>query len=226
MKNVLDRPAWSALATRHEPFGEGGSLARRYRPSIVPFAASVDDGPESLRALAVLAGPGERMLFLQADPVALPDELQAVMTSDGVQMVAAKHIEPPADARPERLAEADAAAMLELAALTKPGPFTLEAMKLGEFWGVRIDGRLAAMAGERMKQPGFTEISGVCCHPDFRGQGLARLLSLHVAARIFARGETPYLHAFSSNAAAIALYGKIGFALRTDMHVAMAERRA
>ncbi|TGP83828.1 GNAT family N-acetyltransferase, partial [Mesorhizobium sp. M8A.F.Ca.ET.218.01.1.1] len=94
--------------------------------------------------------------------------------------------------------------------LTKPGPFTLEALSLGEFWGVKIDGRLAAMAGERMKQPGYSELSGVCSHPDFRGGGLARLLSLFVANRIVARGEVPYLHAFANNAAAIRLYESIG----------------
>lgn len=86
-----------------------------------------------------------------------------------------------------------------LASLTKPGPFTLEAPSLGDFWGIRIDGRLAAMAGERMRQPGCPELSGVCTHPDFRG--LARLLSVFVAGRIAARGEVAYLHAYDSNAA-------------------------
>ncbi|TIU40383.1 MAG: GNAT family N-acetyltransferase, partial [Mesorhizobium sp.] len=95
---------------------------------------------------------------------------------------------------------------------------------LGEFWGVKIDGRLAAMAGERMKQPGYSELSGVCSHPDFRGGGLARLLSLFVANRIMARGEVPYLHAFANNAAAIKLYESIGFRLRSAMNIAVVQR--
>lgn len=76
------------------------------------------------------------------------------------------------------------------------------------------------MAGERMKQEGFTELSGVCTHPDARGRGLARLLSAWVAARIATRGETPYLHAYASNAAAIELYRSLGFTLHREMHVA------
>jgi predicted GNAT family acetyltransferase len=82
------------------------------------------------------------------------------------------------------------------------------------------------MAGERMKQPGLTELSGVCSHPDFRGGGLARLLSLYVAGQIFDRGETPYLHAYATNAPAIQLYESIGFALRTKINVGMARRAA
>ncbi|TGU85202.1 GNAT family N-acetyltransferase, partial [Mesorhizobium sp. M00.F.Ca.ET.151.01.1.1] len=96
-------------------------------------------------------------------------------------MITGQALQTVADPRIEQLTRQDAAEMLALASLTKPGPFTLEALSLGEFWGVKIDGRLAAMAGERMKQPGYSELSGVCSHPDFRGGGLARLLSLFVA---------------------------------------------
>ncbi len=111
--------------------------------------------------------------------------------------------------------------MLDLATLTKPGPFTLKAQALGEFFGVRIDGRLAAMAGVRMKQEGFTEVSGVCTHPDFQGRGLGRLLSVFMTHRIVERGETPYLHAYATNDAAIGLYKKIGYELRAELQVAV-----
>jgi predicted GNAT family acetyltransferase len=97
-------------------------------------------------------------------------------------------------------------------------------LSLGEFWGVKIEGRLVAMAGERMKQPGYTELSGVCSHPEFRGGGLGRLLSLFVANQIMARGEIPYLHAYATNAAAIKLYESIGFRLRSAMNVAVVQR--
>ena len=90
----------------------------------------------------------------------------------------------------------------------------------------KLDGRLVAMAGERMRQPGWCELSGVCAHPDVRGRGLARLLSLHVADRILGRGETPYLHAYAANAAAIRLYQSIGFAVRCAMTVTAARRVA
>jgi predicted GNAT family acetyltransferase len=110
--------------------------------------------------------------------------------------------------------------MFALAALTKPGPFTLRAQALGEFYGIKVDGRLVAMAGERMKLDGFAEVSGVCVHPDFQGRGLGRLLSVFVTHRVLERGETPFLHAFASNSTARALYSSIGFELRTMMNVA------
>ncbi len=111
--------------------------------------------------------------------------------------------------------------MLQLATLTKPGPFTLCAQALGAFFGVKLDGRLAAMAGVRMKQEGFTEVSGVAVHPDFQGRGLGRLLSVFMTHRVLERGETPYLHAYTTNAAAIGLYESIGFEVRTELNVAM-----
>ncbi|TIM35617.1 MAG: GNAT family N-acetyltransferase [Mesorhizobium sp.] len=196
MKYLLDRPVWSALRTRHKAFAQGDDLAMRYRPSIAPFAASAADDAESLQALGKLVSPGESAILLQ-------------MVSDK---------------RVQRLTRDDAAEMLALALVTKPGPFTLEALSLGDFWGVKIEGRLAAMAGERMKQPGYAELSGVCSHPEFRGGGLGKLLSLFVANQIAARGEVPYLHAYASNTTAIGLYESIGFRLRSMMNVAVVQR--
>ena len=221
MTHVLDRPVWNALATRHAALAEGGALARRYDPSIVPFAAARDDSRECLAALAALPRPGELMALAEPGPVAPPPGFVVVRAGPGVQMTLAGAPDPVADARIERLTETDAPEMLALAKLTQPGPFTLRAQALGDFFGVRIDGRLAAMAGERMKQEGYAELSGVCADPDFRGRGLARLLSVFVARRILARGETPYLHAWADNVGAIGLYDSIGFQTRTMLNFAI-----
>jgi ribosomal protein S18 acetylase RimI-like enzyme len=223
--HVLDRPVWSALTTRQVSFAIGGAHARRFVPEVGPFAATRDHSAESLAALATLAPAGELLLFLQADPIVLPDELVAETTADGVQMVAERFDVAPAMDGIEPLTTADGPAMLELATLTKPGPFSARTHELGDFWGVKASGRLIAMAGERMKQDGFTEVSGVCTHPDARGRGLARQLSTAVAARIAARGETPYLHAYASNTAAIQLYESLGFRLRCAVNVALVRRR-
>jgi predicted GNAT family acetyltransferase len=123
------------------------------------------------------------------------------------------------------LSDRDAADMLALATLTEPGPFLPRTHHMGRFFGIRIDGRLAAMAGERFHFPGYTEVSAVCTHPDFRGRGLARRLSRHVAAGIAARGETAFLHAWKSNDAAIALYRSLGFRWRCDVNVAVLRRQ-
>ena len=119
------------------------------------------------------------------------------------------------------LGDDDAPEMLALAQLTEPGPFLPRTHTMGRFVGVRINGRLAAMAGERLRFPGFTEVSGVCTHPDFRGKGLARRLSSAVANAIQQRGDRPFLHAWTSNHTAIALYESLGFEFRTAVHIAV-----
>jgi predicted GNAT family acetyltransferase len=220
MSHILDRPIWSALETHHAAMAQGGPLAHRYPPSVSLFAATGDDRPESLEAFRAFTSPGETLLMVQSSEILVPDGMTAVSRASLVQMAAAEPLPEIADPRIERLGEVDAQAMLDLAILTKPGPFTLRAQSLGSFWGIKRDGRLVAMAGERLRQPGHIELSGVCTHPDVRGQGLGRLMSLYVAGLISARGERAYLHSYATNAAAIALYGSIGFKLRSDMQVA------
>lgn len=224
MAHPLDRPAWSALTSRHERLSRGGSLARRYAPGIQSFISAKDDSPKALAEMAGLVGAHESLFLVQASAPVLPAGIVATTTATAVQMIAERNFEPFDDDRIARLGEADAEEMLELATLTKPGPFSRRSLELGRFWGIRIDGRLAAMAGERMQQDGFVEVSGVCAHPDFRGRGFARLLSLFVAGKVCAAGDTPYLHAYATNAAAISLYESIGFGLRCQMHVAVIER--
>jgi predicted GNAT family acetyltransferase len=220
--HILDRPVWTALSARQSAFAIGGERARRFAPDIGPLAGARDDDAESLRELAALVAKGGPLLLLQRDAIVLPPELHATMTADGVQMVA-KDLSTAAitsDRGAEKLGDADMPEMVALATLTKPGPFAARTPSLGTFWGVKDEGRLVAMAGERMQHEGFTEVSGVCVHPDARGRGLARMLSALVASRIVERGETPYLHAYATNTAAIRLYESLGFQLRTKMHVA------
>jgi ribosomal protein S18 acetylase RimI-like enzyme len=222
MTHPLDRPAWNALTTRQKQFADGNDLARRFRHDIIPFSAARDNSDEATEALAAL--PGEFMTLAELYEPRRPPGFEDFIHAEVVQMVAAR---PPADVddpRIELLTEADSAEMLDLATLTRPGPFSLKAQALGEFHGVRIDGRIAAMAGERMKQEGYAELSGVCVHPDFRGRGLARLLSIYVTHRIRARGETPYLHAWASNTPAITLYEKIGYGTRVRLNVRVVRR--
>lgn len=115
------------------------------------------------------------------------------------------------------LTDAEGAEMLALATLTNPGPFFERTHQLGRFVGVRREGRLVAMAGERLQPEGYTEVSGVCTHPDHRGRGYAAALMRLVAGRIFARDEQPFLHAYATNTGAIALYETLGFRIRTEV---------
>ena len=111
----------------------------------------------------------------------------------------------------------DSAEMLALATLTRPGPFMARTPELGDFVGVKVDGRLVAMAGERMKPDGMTEVSGVCTDPDHRGRGYAAALMRVVMGRIRARGEVPFLHAYAANTGAIAIYERLGFRFRREL---------
>jgi predicted GNAT family acetyltransferase len=224
MTHMLDRPIWSALTTRHAALAHGGALAKRYEPSVAAFAASADDGEESLTALAGLVRPGEGVLVLGKGTVVTPSGLTTVSRTAVVQMIATQSVPPQSDADIAPLGWADAQHMLDLATLTRPGPFTLKALSFGDFWGIKKDGVLIAMAGERMKQPGLTELSGVSVHPDHRGEGLGRRMSVYVARKIIERGDQPYLHAYATNTTAIRLYESIGFGLRADMQVAKVER--
>jgi predicted GNAT family acetyltransferase len=220
----LDRPIWSALNTVHAGLSRGGPLAKRYAPDVNVFAATGDDSPAALAALEELMAPGEQVYLLQVPAISIPRGLKAVKRAAGVQMMAGRAMAQVRQDDVVALAEADAPEMLALARLTEPGPFRLRTRVMGDFIGIRIDGRLAAMAGERFRFPGHTEVSAVCTHPDFRGRGLARRLSTIVAAKIAARGETPFLHAWASNAPAITLYESLGFVLRSKVDVAVLER--
>jgi len=218
----LDEPVWAALTTRQSQFAVGNSLALRFAADIGPFAAARDDTPESMAALAELLPEHGHMIVMQAWPPQ-PDII-VEKTALVVRMVAGVAITPE-DAGPiQPLTESDAPEMLSLATLTEPGPFLARTHRLGSFWGIKEGGRLVAMAGERLKPPGFTEVSGVCTHPDARGRGYARKLSSFVAREITARGETPFLHAYATNTNAIRLYEALGFAVHCHVAVAMLRR--
>jgi len=219
----LDRPVWASL--QHQPhWGFGDERARRFKADINRFAATPDESAASLAALAELIQPVDDAVFLaQVPPIVVPSGLMVAKEALGVQMVAARPL--PADDEVLVLGDADAADMLALATLTEPGPFLARTHTMGRFIGIRIEGRLAAMAGERMRFPGHVEVSGVCTHPDFRGRGLARRLSAAVTADIQRLGEQPFLHAWASNTAAIALYESLGFVQRATVNIAVLKRR-
>jgi predicted GNAT family acetyltransferase len=222
----LDRPVWASLTTWHSPLSVGDTLARRFVPDVNLFASACDDTPPALTALANLLHPGERAFLLQVPDIVIPPGFATLKAAKGVQMIATRRMPSERAAREDilKLTDADAPEMLALATLTEPGPFLERTHTMGTFIGIRIDGRLAAMAGERFRFPGYTEVSGVCAHPDFRGRGLARRLSATVAASIESRGEQPFLHAWKTNSAAISLYETLGFEVRTEVNVAVIER--
>jgi len=114
--------------------------------------------------------------------------------------------------------------MLTLTELTKPGPFSKRTHEMGEYWGIRENGRLVAMAGERLRIAGFTEVSAVCTHPDCLGRGYAGALISMLVRRMCGRGERPFLHVRADNSRAVDLYERIGFEKRVLMHYVVLEQ--
>ncbi len=218
-RHPLDRPAWGALTTTQADKALGGPLARRFDAAFGPFAATLDDSPQSVEALGALIVAEGGVVLLQAGETPVPPGTTAVFRAAAWQMMAPPVPAPADDPAIAALNDADAAEMLALALLTRPGPFAARTHELGGFFGVRRDGVLAAMAGERMQPAGYCEISGVCAHPDHRGRGHGAALTLLVAARIQARGETAFLHVMADNTGALALYQALGFTIRREMTV-------
>ena len=224
--HTLDAPIWNALTARHRALAEGGALARRYPPAIAPFAALADRAPDNYVALRKLSAAGDRVVLFTPEPVPPTDGFDLVFARTLEQMVGA--VDETAADRTDivTLGPEDMPAMLALAELTQPGPFGPRSPELGTFLGIRSGGQLVAMAGERMKPAGYTEITAVCTHPEHRGRGHAQALLGALSRAMLASSETPFLHVFSENKPAIALYERMGMSIRRRLHVALLTRRA
>ncbi|WP_033226189.1 MULTISPECIES: GNAT family N-acetyltransferase [unclassified Streptomyces] len=211
--HLLDNPVWAALTGPHAArFAERVGRAARYPADVYAFAAVAEPvDPAAWADLHTLAGPSALVQIKGVGSV--PAGWETVGGGQGVQLVAtALRAEP--DPEAVRLGPDDVPEILDLIARTEPGPFLARTVELGTYLGIRHRGRLIAMAGERLRVPGWTEISAVCTDPAHRGRGLATRLVRAVAAGIRERGETPFLHAAASNARAIGLYESLGFTLR------------
>jgi len=216
--HVLDRPAISTLTGRqsHLAVRRGGAV--RMHPDFGLFAGTLDDSPQSAVDLGALVREMGTVGLIEPTTPPAPPGTQIVSSSLCLQMVA-ETVAPAWDVAFDMLplGDADAAEMLALATLTKPGPFFSRTHQLGDFIGVRVDGHLVAMAGQRMRPDGYTEASGVCVHPDHRGKGYAARLLREVTATILATGEKAFLHSYASNATAIGLYESLGYRGRAEV---------
>jgi predicted GNAT family acetyltransferase len=215
----LERPVWSALAGPQARFALIEAGARRMRPEFGLFAATADSSEQALAALGrLIAAHGETAVVEAAPPAPVPGT-KVLAEAWAWQMTAEAGPEPgpPDSFEIVPLGEAEAVEMLALATLTRPGPFFARTHELGRFLGVKQAGRLVAMAGERLRLDGFTEVSGVCTHPDWRGRGYAAALMTRVADAIRARGETPVLHVYAQNRSAIGLYECLGFRFSREL---------
>jgi len=220
----LDHPIWTALTTTQRALAEGDARARRYPTEVTPFADMPDLSAENFAALAALMSPADIAVLFTPEAVKVPAEFKVVLAETGEQMIGTP-IETPANGVDiVTLGVDDVPAMIELTELTKPGPFYARTHELGTFLGIRVDGQLVAMAGERMKPAHYTEMTAVCVHPSHRGRGYGQMLLSAVSRGIVSRGEIPFLHVFTSNHSAIALYRRQGMEIRRRLHVTVLKK--
>ena len=225
---LLDNPIYHALGHAHAPLALGDARARRDPPSIGPLAGIREPRPECITALPALAESGDIIVLFLDAPIPAASGLtlaregslnQMLCPVDSPEVAQALNRPLPDGTILRQLVPADYPAMVDLAQLTEPGPFRQRTAELGAFFGILEGSRLLAMAGERTRIPGFTEVSGVCTHPDARGRGFAHTLIARVHQQIRSRGDIPYLHSWSSNASAIAVYQRLGYSLRRTFHL-------
>ncbi len=205
--SLLDSPVWNALSTFHASFAEGNEIAKRYPVDVAPLA-----GPGGVTALSFVTEPN------------LPPGWTIVRMLPNVQMVWNGLVPPSVEHRIEDLNISHIDEMLALTELNKLGRFRRGAPQLGSYLGVHDSSHLVAMAGEGFRFPGYTEISAVCTHPDYRGRGYASSLVSALIQKITKRDEIPFLHVGTENVDAIRLYEKLGFKTRHNINFAIVKR--
>jgi len=217
--HALDNVIWQALTTRQSDFAESFDQARRFPREVTSLTALLEPSPRGYASLAGLLGPGGTATLSLAAPYEPLPGWDVVIAFPGLQMVCETGNGTPglpADCAFTftELGKRDSPEMVELATLTKPGPFGIRTYELGKYIGIRSSGKLIAMAGERLKVPGYTEVSAVCTHPEHTGKGYARALMREIMRGIRERGETPFLHVRQNNVRAVELYERLGFRTR------------
>jgi ribosomal protein S18 acetylase RimI-like enzyme len=221
----LDNVIWQALTTRQKCFAQGSGPARKFIADVGPLGAFEDGEGEGYKSLASLLGGKEIGAVFLNTPYEPREGWEYLAGAPLVQMVHENggNSDTRSSAKIEmaELGLPDSPEMLALTKLTQPGPFGPRTHELGTYLGIRNEGKLVAMAGERLKVPGYTEVSAVCTHPDFLGRGYAAALMSEIMKRIRERGETPFLHVRADNARAIALYERLGFRTRWSGHFAV-----
>jgi ribosomal protein S18 acetylase RimI-like enzyme len=221
---LLANIVWHSLAGAHASYASGTEGARRYARGLSPIMGFANPERADFSAMEPFCDVGEH-LYCAGWSGLVPSGWQIDVDSVSHQMVwdgAWPAIDDELCA--VRLVAEHVPQMLQLTALTQPGPFAEKTVELGEYYGVFEGERLVAMAGERFQAGTLREVSGVCTHPDFQGRGLARRLVEMLVRIELARNEIPCLHVMVDNHLARRLYQRMGFRRIQDCVVRVVSR--
>lgn len=225
MSHPLDNPIWNALNTGSHTLSFGTDRVRLVNREMGFFAGLPAYQKENLDELNDYLEAGQRVILFPPDHLP-PDEKWKVHNDrELLQLVCERDfstVEPQPEILP--LDESHVAEMLALTQLTKPGPFLNKTIDFGDYFGFFSDGKLVSMAGSRLSPSPYTEVSAVCTHPDFAGQGISKKVMPHVLQAIQQRGKIPFLHLYPDNIPALRLYTSLGFVSRAMLRVYLLEK--
>ena len=204
---------WNALHTVHAHFAVSRGTSIRYPADVVPLAALADSTHSDLSPLEDLLAPGERVYLIGAQPQSTR-KLNVGPPLHCFQMLFP--LAPPSETNASkvrilRMTPDDAPAMVALTDLAFPGFFRPRTNEMGAYYGIRVNGELVAMAGERLAVPGLSEISAVCTHPEHTGKGYARLVMNRLLNDHANASLKSFLHVSKTNTRAAAIYDRMGF---------------
>ena len=228
MDHILDNMIWNAMTTGNNDIAVINGDVGCYLPDIAPFAGMKDFNDINLKKLYEFI-PANRSVAISSLNKMNHDKVRwkLLQPMDVTQMVyehAVNSFTTKNSPSIVPLSEEHVPRMIELTALTRPGPFLQQTIRFKNYFGIFIEGRLAAMTGQRMHPMPYMEVSAVCTHPDFRGMGYAKTLMLHVMKIILDNSFIPFLHVLSNNSNAIELYKTIGFRTRKQIFIDMIRR--
>jgi ribosomal protein S18 acetylase RimI-like enzyme len=225
--NLLHNPVYHALLTGNQHLNKGTEKALFFDEAVSPFAG-FDEGYETgFDELYNFLPAYRKILYATPFDIRQPAGWQLIQKVRGLQMVLQTGYKPIATtAQPVPLQQQYIPAMMQLAALTKPGPFGPGTIAFGNYFGIFENGQLVAMTGQRLHVGSCIEISAVCTHPYHTGKGYALALMQHVIGVIYQQGKIPFLHVREDNTRAIALYERLGFTISRPMNFYFMKRRA
>ena len=226
MNNMLINPVYNALLTRDAGLGFGTDTVRSFDEEVSPFVGFGEENQKGFEELADLLPVSRKIIYAKPSRIVEPRHWKISVQMAGLQFVYEGVGVPP---RPSvmltRLQSSHVEEMVQLAMLTKPGPFNTRTIEFGNYHGVFDDGKLVAMAGQRMHPGPYTEISAVCTHPEHLGKGYAAALITHQLESILDEGNKPFLHVRADNERAVALYLRLGFKVSREMNFYFMKRK-